>query len=328
MDFVKPGKLNIVIDGQFGSTGKGVIESYIGFYDHVDIAITNASPNAAHTYYYGGIKYITRHLPISGVLMRRGTIYLCAGAIIDPDSLLEEMERLDVYSDRVCIHPRASIIEAVDIENEKDGSSVSKIASTQKGVGSALVRKIQRSSGLAKDCEKLKHMVKELDLNWHLDQGVCMLMEVPQGFDLSINSGLSYPHCTSRDIPVAQALSDAQVHPSYLGNVMVCIRTFPIRVGNTDIGYSGPFYPDSEEVSWEEVGVPTEYTTNTKRVRRVATFSMQQYKRMMDALRPTHVFLNFANYLKEAELDELVDQLGTVTHLGFGPSFKDVEVCL
>ena len=297
--WVKRGKINIIIDGQFGSTGKGLMSSYMGWYNHVDLAITNASPNAGHTFYLGDKKYVTRHLPISGILNRRSTIYLCAGCIICPDTLLAEISEFGV-SDRVYIHPRCAIINESDIQKEISGP-VSKIASTRKGVGQALIRKINRESSLACECPELKPYITEIDTNFYLEQGCNVLMEVPQGFDLSINSGLAYPYCTSREITINQALSDAQVHPSYLGNVMACIRTYPIRVGNIIengemIGHSGPFYDDSTEVSWDDIGVKPEYTTNTNRIRRVATFSMRQYKKMLHHLRPTHIFLNFVNY--------------------------------
>jgi len=126
-------------------------------------------------------------------------------------------------------------------------------------------------------------------------------------------------------------MADAQVHPSYLGKVAVCIRTYPIRVGNivkdgVEIGYSGPFYPDSVETSWEEIGVEPELTTVTGRVRRVATFSMQQYKNMLNHLRPDYVFLNFANYMSDDALRELLEHLPEVTHLGFGKKVKKVKL--
>ena len=327
MGILIPNKLNIIIDGQFGSTGKGLAASYVGWHNHVDLAITNASPNAGHTFYIGESKYVVKHLPVAGILNEKSTIYLCAGAIIDPLILLKELEDFDC-KDRVSIHPRAAVIEKQDIENEREGS-VKKIASTRSGVGSALVRKINRSAKLASDNSLLSPMVKELDMGWYLRQGVTSLMEVPQGFDLSINSGLSYPHCTSREITVSSALSDAQVHPDYLGNVLVCIRTFPIRVGHIIekrkiVGNSGPFYPDSIETSWKGIGVNTEYTTNTKRIRRVASFSMIQYKKMLNAFKPTHVFLNFANYLSEKDLEELLEKLPEVTHVCYGPKAEDI----
>jgi len=325
-----PNKLNIIIDGQFGSTGKGLISSYIGWYNQVDLAISNASANAGHTFYIGDTEHVTKHLPIAGILNAKSTIYLCAGAIINPDILIEELKRFDIQKERIYIHPRAAVIEEYDIKYEQEGS-VKKIASTRSGVGSALIRKIDRSSKLAQGNELLKPYVKELNINWYLEQGATCLMEVPQGFDLSINSGLSYPHCTSREITISSALSDAQVHPKYLGNVFVVIRTYPIRVGhiienNNIVGNSGPFYDDSIETTWDEIGVTEEYTTVTKRVRRVATFSMKQYKRMIEYLKPNYVFLNFANYLTDSELLKLVKKLPEVTYVCYGPKIEDVEL--
>jgi adenylosuccinate synthase len=325
---IKEGKLNILIDGQFGSTGKGLVASYIGWYNHIDLAITNASMNAGHTFYIGDTKYVTKHLPITGILNRRSTIYLCAGAIINPSYLLKELELFDIDPERVCIHPRAAVIEDCDIKREETGA-VKKIASTQSGVGQALIRKINRESSLAQGNELLKPMVKEIDVAWLLDQGISAGMEVPQGFSLSINSGYSYPHCTSREITVSAALSDAQLHPSYLGNVFSVIRTFPIRVGHIVedgmmVGDSGPFYPDSKETNWKKLGFPKEYTTNTKRVRRVATFSMIEYKKMLKMFHPDYIFLNFANYLSLNELQKLLKKLKEVTHVCFGPKIEDI----
>lgn len=325
---LKVGKLNILIDGQFGSTGKGLVASYIGWYNHVDIAITNASMNAGHTFYIGKKKYVTKHLPVTGILNKRSTIYLCAGAIIDPKFLLKELQIFDIDPNRVCIHPRAAIIEEQDRKYEAKGS-VKKIASTQSGVGSALIRKIDRKAELAKDNSLIKHMIKEVDLSFYLNQGAIVGMEVPQGFSLSINSGFSYPHCTSREITISAAMSDAQLHPSYLGNVFVVIRTYPIRVGHIiengmKVGDSGPFYPDSKELTWKRIGVEEEYTTNTKRVRRVATFSMIEYQKMLKTFRPDYVFLNFANYLDLKELQTLLRKLPEVTHVGFGPKIEDI----
>ena len=155
-------------------------------------------------------------------------------------------------------------------------------------------------------------------------------MEVPQGFELSLNSGLSYPYCTSREITVEQSMSDAQVHPSLLGEVYVVIRTFPIRVGNIVengkvVGYSGPFASDTEEITWESIGVPDEYTTNTKRKRRVSTFSISSYRNMIDRLRPDKLFLNFTNYLNKDELNVLLYSLPEVTHICDGAYIDNVK---
>ncbi len=127
-------------------------------------------------------------------------------------------------------------------------------------------------------------------------------------------------------------MADALIHPSFLGEVMMSLRTFPIRVGNivnkeTGIreGWSGPHYFDQEEVSFEDLGVEPELTTVTKRVRRIFTFSLEQYRQADAANRPSQVFLNFCNYLKTpAALEALVQSMGKVglspTHYGIGPA--------
>ena len=327
---IDAGKLNIMIDGQYGSTGKGLLASYIGISNHIDIAISNASANAGHTFYYQNKKHIVKHIPVSGIINDRSTIYLCAGAIINPSILLEEIETHGISPDRICIHPNCAIITDNDIANEKDQMSATlKIASTQSGVGSALTRKISRAAGLAKDHDKLRPFIRHLNLHDYLDRGCTTFMEIPQGLDLSLNSGY-YPYVTSRDISVAAGMNDAQVHPHYLGRVAACIRTFPIRVGNIivdgeGLGYSGPFYSDSIETSWQEIGVTPELTTVTGRVRRVATFSLKQYKNMLNQVRPDYILLNFANYLSTEALRRLLKKLPEVTHLGFGPKHTDIR---
>jgi len=329
---LKKGKLNIIIDGQFGSTGKGLASSYVASTNHVDVAITDSSPNAGHTFYYHNKKYVVKHLPVTGIIHERCQIYLCPGSIINPKILLKEIKDYDIDPNRVTIHPRAAIVTDEDIKKESNiNSSVTKIASTQSGVGAALERKINRSAKLAGDIPELKRFIWESSLHYFLDNDCTLLMEVPQGFDLSISSGYSYPHCTSREITVSAALSDAQIHPKYLGKVLVCLRTYPIRVGNIthnfiEVGNSGPFYPDSKEVNWDIIGVTPERTTVTDRVRRVATFSMMQYYKMLEQLQPDYILLNFANYMSKLELSKLLNDLPEVTHLGFGPKVKDVKL--
>lgn len=330
------GKLNIVIDGQFGSTGKGLLSNYIAINNHIDFSISNSGPNAGHTFYHNignnrnDKKLIVKHLPVSGLINKHNTIYLCAGALINPEILIEEIENFSLDDNRLFIHPRASIIENVDLVEESLNDGVKQIASTMSGVGSSLIRKIKRNSNLADKNELLSKYISEINLHKYLVDNCTALIELPQGMDLSLNHGLSYPYCTSRDITIGQALNDANVHPKFLGKVCVSIRTFPIRVGNIIennkiIGYSGPFWSDSIELSWEDIGVEKEYTTRTNRVRRIATFSMNQYHKMLDIYHPDYILLNFCNYLSHKDLTNLLNKLPEVTHLGFGPRQQDIK---
>lgn len=327
---LEPGKCNMTIDGQFGSTGKGLLNAFIASDNHIDIAVTNNAPNSGHTFYWHGRKIVLKQLPVSGIISKRSVIYLCAGAIINIKLLFEEMDKYQVNYDRLFIHPRAAIIDETDILNEKTGQMVS-ISSTQNGVGEALARKINRTAALAEDYEELQPYINALDVEELLRQDCTALFEVPQGIDLGLNSGLEYPYCTSREISVSSALSDIQLHPYWLGKVAVCIRTNPIRVGNikdeagNEIGYSGPFYKDSKETTWWEQNLPDEMTTRTNRVRRVASFSHMQYINMMRLCRPDYVLMNFMNHLTEKEGLALLEKTSGVTHLGYGPNVEDIK---
>jgi adenylosuccinate synthase len=331
------GKINILIDGQFGSTGKGLMAGYIASRHPIDIAISNASANAGHTCVgvpgYGVTPVVLYHLPMSHLFQRDSLIYLCAGSVIDPDILFREIEKYDINTGKLLIHPRAAVIDdRHKILEDSPYSQATKIGSTRHGVGAALAAKANRTCVLAGDHPKLKSLVGEYDLRFRMITGSTVFMEVPQGFSLGINSGLAYPYCTSREISIPQALSDAQIHPSFLGQVTMTVRTFPIRVGNIYdgdkiVGWSGPWYEDQYELSWDAIGVPSELTTVTKRPRRVATFSMFQYELAVQAIRPDYVFLNFCNYLKPDEFHTLrrsIDDIQKPTHLGFGPHVDQI----
>ncbi len=335
---LRAGRLNITLDGQFGSTGKGLLNAYIALTaaQKPDICISNAAPNAGHTYVdpASGDKRTTFHLPVSGVLCPDSLIYLCAASIIDPDLLAREIADFAIDPARIIIHPRAAILLPEHAAREMDGASgTTTLASTRKGVGAALADKIARHAGprtAAQYYSGHSHgfSIRTLDLDHDLLRGMTALMEVPQGFGLSINHGLSYPHCTSRDLTVAAALNDAGVHPAHLGHVTVSLRTFPIRVGNItddrglEIGHSGPFYHDSVELGWDDLGVMPERTTVTKRIRRIATFSQHQYADMLRQLRPDTVLLNFCNYLRSVqETQDLLDAMRiTEKHCGVSPA--------
>lgn len=346
LNVVAHGRASVLLDMQYGSTGKGLMAAYLAHIpeNEIDIASTNAGPNAGHTTCYAdGRKFVTYHLPTFGVIQPKCKIFLNAGSIIDPDMLQAEMAQFNIDPKRLIIHPRAVVVEPEDKAYEKqETSGAAKLASTQKGVGRALARKVMREAVLAGDHPMLREFIQpDFDIMHCLDVGQRVFIEVPQGFDLSLNDGLSYPHCTSRSINVAQALSDAGVHPQALHKVIGTQRYYPIRVGNLmdaegkEIGHSGPYYKDQREMTWDEAGQTPEFTTVTKRMRRVFTWSATQYERAVRILRPDLVFCNFLNYAKESNgatnwvrdmesLDRRVTGHIIPKIYGVGPNVEDV----
>lgn len=350
-NFVAPGKASVMYDGQFGSTGKGLAGAWVGEHNEISWCTTNASANAGHTSIIDGEPIILFHIPSSFLTARHNNycrIFINKGAIVDLDVLIKEVEDLSLNYDQIFVDPNAAVITEEDRDDEKSRwSSQTKIGSTQKGCGAALARKVERRGPnlgqyIQQTHRKVPFQLKPVSLNQEMVAGRSVMVEVPQGFSLSLSASGFYPHTTSRDCTLQQGLSDAGIHPRFFHKSMSVCRTYPIRVGNIvdpdkghQLGFSGRGYPDQQETSWEELGLKPEVTTVTKRIRRVFTFSNQQYREMLEYSRPDIVLLNFANYFQNRlKLEGLIDGMMRVhrdtdikpmLYYGYGPATKDIS---
>lgn len=338
----------VLVDGQYGSTGKGLAADLLEQYDDasgypVDVVTTNAGPNSGHTAILeDDTKIFTQQLPVfsacrgvrrmnagddDGVMaVKQPMTYLNGGAILDMADVEQEVDRYGVCP---YIHSSAAMIMQTTQDAFHEGW-LDKIASTGKGVGQAMAAKVLRMpyvySGYA---TRYRHIVAR---NVQDLRNKVTFVETAQGFSLGINSGF-YPYTTSRECSVPQALADAGISPYDLQGVFMTIRAHPIRVGNTEKGESGPCYPDQKEISWAELGVEAELTSVTKRVRRVFTFSEMQLEQACLVNRPNVILLNFCNYLTVNDAKELVHRVfGIASHynsnlrilIGMGPKASDV----
>ncbi|MNY85643.1 Adenylosuccinate synthetase [compost metagenome] len=325
--------LDIIYDGMAGSCGKGKFAGYLALRNNYDFSVNNFMTNAGHTWVSdSGEAVMVQHLSQS-VVDGKSTIYISAGAAITPETLLAELEKYKHYNakSRLRIHPRAMIIE--ERHRASEAASLKRIGSTTKGCGHALADKVMRDERviLAKDHPELKQFVDDgmtHDMINILKNGGRGILEMPQGYDLDVNHGLSYPECTSRQTTPLQGLADAGIPHTFINNVIATIRTYPIRVGNVfedgkQIGFSGP-YADAQELTWEEIermsGAPAghfsgkELTTVTQRLRRVFTPSWSRLRSMVGTCAPTTIALNFAQYLDinaegATEFDQLSDKV-------------------
>jgi adenylosuccinate synthase len=313
-ELLTKGSVTVVLGGQAGSEGKGKFAGYLAIKDNIQLAVANFMPNAGHTWVGSdGTKVMVQQLP-QAVVNPDTELFISAGAAIDVGMLLSEMKRYGAM-DRVIIHPRAMIVEQK--HKDAEAAALNRISSTLKGCGHALADKAARNEGvrLARDVEELsRYVCSEGRFNqllmYHMGEGLDVLVECPQGFDLDINHGLEYPYCTSRQTITAQAIADAGLPPQVVGEVIAVIRPYPIRVGDVfdgdgnKVGTSGT-YLDSEEITWEEVarrgGVPretiSEFTTVTGKLRRVFEPNWGRLREMAQVNGVTQIALNFANYL-------------------------------
>ena len=337
--------IHAVVDGQFGSTGKGALSAWLAENAHqksVEFAgvISNAGPNSGHTFYFNDTKYVLKQLPCfamyQALLGKAVPILLTAGAIIDPEILAKEAEN---YPGPIFVHPNAAVITDEDRAAEHSGS-IAQVAGTRSGTGAALARKVHRDVTaifrhywITEGKNLPNNVFCEVgpfpDIDWRDKR---YFMEVSQGFSLGLNQ-VFYPKCTSRECTVSQALSDASLPPSSIARTFMAMRTYPIRVGNVDGFSSGDWYADQYETEWSKINREPELTTVTQRQRRVASFSIRQMQQALAANDPDFVFMNFMNYLPNetvhefrrmvrSQLDHYNDRIGTIE--GWGPKVADI----
>src|SRR6266702_876604 len=280
----------IVVGGQFGSEGKGKVVALLASRAESPWLVRCGGPNSGHTVTIRGHDIVLRQVP-SCTEPNRATFLLSAGCAIDETVLLRELDLLEITPDRVIVDPRAVIVTDQDRENER--RSLKDIASTCSGTGSAMARRLLRAGDvmLAGDSDVLAERCRIQTiaplLHEQLDTGTEVIVEGSQGFALSLLHGDKYPFVTSRDTTASGFASEVGLAPKLIEKVVVVVRTFPIRVG----GPSGPF---ENEISWEKIcelseapEVVPEFTSVTRKLRRVALFDMDAVKRACEYNCPT-----------------------------------------
>lgn len=328
-------QLKVVIDAQFGSTGKGLLASVLAEQDSPDTLITAFAPNAGHTSYMAdGTKLIHKMLANGITSKNTERVLIGPGAVINEDVLVREIEnaeKLGLLSfDRVFVHKNAACVTPAHIEAEKD---FGRIGSTQTGSGAAAIQKLVRdpdnmnTAGTA-ICDPRIRVVDDIGYLAELGKARVAQIEGAQGFGLSIQHGF-YPYTTSRDVSPAQIMADCGIPWRYAKNAEIVgvLRTYPIRVANKT-GSSGPCYPDQREISFADIGQDVELTTVTKLPRRVFTYSKNQMEHACLVCGFDSAMINFANYCQTfEELNTIIDHLSTMTkvrYIGFGPKNTDV----
>lgn len=330
-------RIEIIVDLQYGSCGKGLIAGIRAKQRGVDTIVTAWAPNAGHTFIdIHGNKFVHCAMPNGVVSRQLKRILIGPGSVINPELMISEIEHLKsrgyLGGVKIVIHPHAAVV--TESHRAEEAQTMAKIGSTMKGVGAAVIQKIRRNvedlnvayTALART-ELAQYVCSIREYNEEFDKGRKIQVEGAQGYSISMNHGF-YPFTTSRDCTVHQTMSDCGL--PYIRDITVigAARTYPIRVNNR--GYtSGPCYLDQKELEWADVGVAPELTTVTRLPRRVFTWSTQQIEEAIRINNVDYVFLNFCNYEKSLQrMREMEDDIkgagAQVLWYGYGPAEDDV----
>ncbi|SNS03092.1 Adenylosuccinate synthetase [Humidesulfovibrio mexicanus] len=300
--------VSVVVGGQFGGEGKGKVAHFFAKEQEATAVVRCGGSNSGHTVVApSGQVHIFRHLPTAAILPGV-QLYMSAGSYIDVEVLQKEIASINLDPRRLIIDENAVVVGPEHRAKERE-DLVARISSTGSGTGAAVADRVMRRKDLlfAKDCAALKPMVGNVSgmLRERLNAKERVLIEGTQGFGLSLLHSPHYPFVTSRDTTAAAFVAEAGLSPLDVDDIILTLRAFSIRVG----GGSGPL---PNEITWEELaneaGRPDlmEYTSVTKKPRRVARFDSTLPSRAVVVNNPTKIVLNHLDYIKSAASDVTV----------------------
>lgn len=274
--------LHIVVDGMFGSCGKGHLAAQLADRSRRPLVIRTGGPNAGHTVLgRDGTAYKLRCLPTAAVSNPSATLALAAGSVVDPIVLADEIKLVAESANpllNITIDPAATILTPLHVaaENDPHPDGLGAILggwSTQKGIGAARMDRIARRAKTARDwnwsglsdvieVRSVEPLVRDWTYRYR-----DVIIETAQGYGLGLHTDY-YPKTTSADCRAIDALADVGYSPwgaGVLPRVWIALRPHPIRVA----GDSGPL---KGETSWEALELEAERTTVTNKVRRVGAW--------------------------------------------------------
>jgi len=172
---------NVVIVGtQWGDEGKGKLVDILTEFAHVIVRFQGGS-NAGHTVVVGDKKFIFHQLP-SGILHKHKRCIIGSGVVIDPQTLIEEIEEIKgkgfFKSDKaLLISEEAQIImpyhKRVDLAREKKRGA-NKIGTTGRGIGPAYENKMSLTDFKKRDflfkkyMTSIEHWVRKSVATWQI----------------------------------------------------------------------------------------------------------------------------------------------------------------
>lgn len=316
-------RVDVVVGGQYGSEGKGAVAAAMVEQARYNLLVRVAGPNAGHTVIdQADHKRALRQIPAAGILDHDADLYIAPGSEVDWSVLLDDIavyeEAGAPWKGRLYMSPEATLLETRhhELEGEREFGLA---GSTRKGVGAARADRAMRRAFRMVDMDSL---LKESGIIVG-DPPDCAraMLEGTQGYWLGTHAGL-YPYCTSSDCRAIDFLAMSGLRYAS-AQATVVLRSFPIRIA----GNSGPL---EDETTWEEIGVAPEYTTVTKKMRRVGQW---ETGRTDDAIKanyigatPPNIAMTFMDYVADtpAEQFEWATKLlggwaGRLRYIGNGP---------
>ncbi|HEY6487282.1 MAG TPA: adenylosuccinate synthetase [Candidatus Cybelea sp.] len=247
-------KADILLGCQWGDEGKGrIVDLYAADYDVV--ARFGGGDNAGHTIVAGEQELALRIVP-SGVLHEHVELFIGGGTVVNPATLLGELESLaaiGVDTSRISISDRAHVVLPSHVERDAAAErerGTGAIGTTGRGIGPAYVDRVARNglrfadvmrgahargAGDAEGIEAARrlseHVVDGVEyLQERLRSNKRVLLEGAQGSLLDVTYG-TYPYVTSSHTIAGGACTGLGIGPGAIGRVSGVFKAYCTRVG-------------------------------------------------------------------------------------------------
>ncbi len=156
----------VVVGAQWGDEGKGKIVDVLA--ESADLVVRyQGGANAGHTVVKGQDEFILHQIP-SGILQPRARCVIGNGVVLDPETLLAEIEELErrgvAVSGRLLVSDRAHLVLPYHKLIDRASERRQKIGTTGRGIGPAYEDKYGRRGirvGDLRDLERAGALVRE-----------------------------------------------------------------------------------------------------------------------------------------------------------------------
>ena len=314
-------KLDIIVDLQYGDSGKGKVAHFLCTTRKYDRVIRyNGGANAGHTIFHKGKKFVTHQVPV-GVFHGVRSI-IGPGCVVDPEALLGEIRDLESagVSTKELLFVARNAHVVTKKHKEEDGSD-KKIGTTRRGIGPAYrdkyarvgIRAEQINPPLARKwgVKTLKpYLVDMYEEFGNPKKNLTVLAEGAQGFGLDIDWG-DYPFVTSSHCTSAGALMNG-FPPRSVREVWGIAKAYETYVGNKKFEPREKIFEKIRELG-------EEYGATTGRPRQCNWMDVELVERAAKMNGVTHLVFNKMDVLDRAGVWKI--RVGSKT-LSFGNQKK------
>lgn len=289
----------IIVGGQWGDEGKGLISAYITEREKAEyIARGGTGPNAEHGIFLEDEKTYLRcnQLPLGWIFNPDVRVLIGSGVAVNPDLLLDEIKRYNLQG-RVLVDYRSPIITPEHIDRERASKGMQAIGSTMSGTGECRKDFVARKAKQAKDISSLSDMLCDIGetINYASKRGT-VVAEGSQGTFLSLAYSPDYPNVTSDNVTAMAVADDVLLSWRNITSVVLVVKTMPTREGNK---YSENDMGTGRELSEEEMkekGI-LEVSSIEGKTRRKSEFDFDMLKKAVTVNGATEIAITFMEHM-------------------------------